>query len=61
MLLITLSRVEVTEEHIRHIMLYEYQQGKTATTAVKKVEEVYGDGVLNVREVSKMVLQISTR
>ena len=50
MLLITLTRIKVTEEHIRHIMLYEYQQGKTATTTVKKIEEVYGNGVLNVQK-----------
>ena len=39
--------MEVTEEHIRHIMLYKYQQGKMATTAVKKIEKVYGDGVFS--------------
>ena len=37
--------MEVTEEHIRHIMLCKYQQGKMATTAVKKIKEVYGNGV----------------
>ena len=42
--------MKVTEEHIRHIMLFEYQQGKTATTAVQKIEEVYGVGVLSVRK-----------
>ena len=42
--------MEVTEQHILYIMLYEYQQGKTATTTVKKIEEVYGDGVLSVRK-----------
>ena len=31
-------------------MLYEYQQGKTAATTVKKIEEVYGDGVLSVQK-----------
>ena len=48
MLLITLSKMEVTEEHIRHITLYEYHQGKMVTTAVKKIEEVYNTGVLSV-------------
>ena len=48
MLLITLSKMEVTEEDIRHIMLYKYQQGKTGTTAVKKIEEVYDNGVFSV-------------
>ena len=47
MLLITLSKMEVTEELIGHIMLYKYQQGKTATTTVKKIK-VYSDGVLSV-------------
>ena len=31
--------MEVTEQHIRHIMLYEYQQSKTATTTVKKLKK----------------------
>ena len=48
MLLINLQ-MELTEQHIRPIILYEYQQGKTATTTVKKIE-VYGDGVLSVRK-----------
>ena len=40
--------MEITEEYIRHIMLCKYQQGKMATTVVKKIGEVYGDGVLSV-------------
>ena len=30
--------MEVSEQRIQHIALYKYQQGKTATTTVKKIE-----------------------
>ena len=42
--------MEVTEQHIRPIVLYEYQKGKTATTKLKKIEKVYGNGVLSIRK-----------
>ena len=42
--------MEVTEWYIKHIMLYKYQRGKTATTAIKKIKEVYADGVLSVQK-----------
>ena len=46
--------MEVTEQHIPHTMLYEYQQDKTATNTAKKIEEVYDVGVLSVRKCGAM-------
>src|SRR5882724_7068637 len=37
------------EQHIRHIMLYEYQRGNSATLATKNINEVY-ENALDVRK-----------
>ena len=44
------GKVEVDEEHLRHIMFFEYYQKKNATEATKFICEIYGEGVLDVRK-----------
>lgn len=42
--------IEITEEHIRHIMLYEFNKGNNASAAVKNIEDVYGKNFLKIRK-----------
>ena len=46
----TNPKMEVSEEHIRHIMLYEFKKGNNATAATKNIRDVYGEEALNTRK-----------
>lgn len=38
-----------TKEHVRHVLLYEFQKGNTAACAAKSVQNTYGKHVVNER------------
>ncbi|GFU68835.1 histone-lysine N-methyltransferase SETMAR [Trichonephila clavipes] len=38
------------KQHFRHILLFYYRKGKNAVQARKKLTDVYGEGVLTVRQ-----------
>lgn len=38
------------KEHFRHILLFYYRKGKNAVQARKKLCEIYGEGILTVRQ-----------
>ena len=40
----------VLEDHIRHVMLYEFHQGHSASAAARNVNGVYGQGAVDVRK-----------
>ncbi|GFW92443.1 histone-lysine N-methyltransferase SETMAR [Trichonephila clavipes] len=42
--------MESDKQHIRHIVLFYYRKGKNAVQARKKLTNVYGEGVLTVRQ-----------
>ena len=49
----TKDKMEVSEEHIRHIMLYEFKKGNNATAATaatKNIRDLYGEEALNTRK-----------
>lgn len=41
--------MEVSKEHLRHIMLYEYKKGNSAAEATRNIHSVYGKECLNER------------
>ena len=45
--------MEEKKQHFRHIMLYYFQKGKTATEMQKKICAVYGEGVVTDRTCQK--------
>lgn len=42
--------MERDKQHFRHILLFYYRKGKNAVQARKKLTDVYGEGVLTVRQ-----------
>ncbi|GFT01945.1 histone-lysine N-methyltransferase SETMAR [Trichonephila clavipes] len=42
--------MESDKQHFRHILLFYYRKGKNAVQARKKLTNVYGEGVLTVRQ-----------
>ncbi|GFU48028.1 histone-lysine N-methyltransferase SETMAR [Trichonephila clavipes] len=42
--------MESDKHHFRHILLFYYRKGKNAVQARKKLTDVYGEGVLAVRQ-----------
>ncbi|GFT64402.1 HTH_48 domain-containing protein [Trichonephila clavipes] len=42
--------MERYKQHFRHILLFYYRKGKNAVQARKKLTDVYGEGVLTVRQ-----------
>ncbi|GFU92966.1 histone-lysine N-methyltransferase SETMAR [Trichonephila clavipes] len=42
--------MESDKQHFRHILLFYYRKGKNAVQARKKLTDVYGKGVLTVRQ-----------
>ncbi|GFW37562.1 histone-lysine N-methyltransferase SETMAR [Trichonephila clavipes] len=42
--------MESDKQHFRHILLFYYRKGKIAVQARKKLTDVYGEGVLTVRQ-----------
>ncbi|GFU80571.1 histone-lysine N-methyltransferase SETMAR [Trichonephila clavipes] len=42
--------MESDKQHFRHILLFYYRKGKNAVQARKKLTDVYGEGVLTVRQ-----------
>lgn len=45
-----LLNMESDKQHLRHILLFYYRKGKNAVQARKKLTDVYGEGVLTVRQ-----------
>ena len=43
------SKAKIPKEHLRHIMLYEFNRGLRAADTAKKIQETYGDDVINER------------
>ena len=42
--------MESDKQHFRHILLFYYRKGKNAVQVRKKLTDVYGEGVLSVRQ-----------
>ncbi|GFX11103.1 HTH_48 domain-containing protein [Trichonephila clavipes] len=42
--------MEGDKQHFRHILLFYYRKGKNAVQARRKLIDVYGEGVLTVRQ-----------
>ncbi|XP_039762017.1 histone-lysine N-methyltransferase SETMAR-like [Pararge aegeria] len=42
--------MESNKQHFRHILLFNFRKGKNAVQARKKLTDVYGEGVLTVRQ-----------
>ena len=40
----------VSEDHIRHVMLYEFHQGHSASGAARNINGMYGQGAVDVRK-----------
>jgi len=40
--------MEVTKEHIRHILLYEFNKGNNATESARNIKAVYGDRTISI-------------
>ncbi|GFV46797.1 histone-lysine N-methyltransferase SETMAR [Trichonephila clavipes] len=45
-----LLNMESDKQHFRHILLFYYRKGKNAVQVSKKVTDVYGEGMLTVRQ-----------
>ncbi|GFV79187.1 histone-lysine N-methyltransferase SETMAR [Trichonephila clavipes] len=48
-----LLNMESDKHHFRHILLFYYRKGKNAVQARKKLTDVYGEGLLTVRQCQK--------
>ncbi|VUZ43939.1 unnamed protein product, partial [Hymenolepis diminuta] len=44
------------KEHIRHILLFEFHQGNTASSAVKTLKDTCGNDVVNEKTCRKPVV-----
>jgi len=42
--------MEVTKEHIRHILLYEFNKGNNATESARNIKAVYGNRTISVSQ-----------
>jgi len=42
--------MEVTKEHIQHILLYEFNKGNNATESARNIKAVYGDRTISVNQ-----------
>jgi len=42
--------MKVTKEHIRHILLYEFNKGNNAMESARNIKAVYGDWTINVSQ-----------
>ncbi|GAB0097856.1 HTH_48 domain-containing protein [Sergentomyia squamirostris] len=40
--------MEVTEIHLRHVMLYQYESGVSAEEATKEICDTYGEDILKL-------------
>ena len=38
-----------SKEHLRHVLLYEFQKGSTASLAAKSLQNTYGNNVISVK------------
>uniref|UniRef100_V9IC99 Histone-lysine N-methyltransferase SETMAR n=1 Tax=Apis cerana TaxID=7461 RepID=V9IC99_APICE len=45
-----ITKMQDQKEHFRHILLFYYRKGKNAVQARKKLCEIYGEGILTVRQ-----------
>ena len=38
-----------SKEHLRHVLLHEFQKGGTVSSAAKSLQNTYGNNVINVK------------
>ncbi|GFW26470.1 histone-lysine N-methyltransferase SETMAR [Trichonephila clavipes] len=53
--------MESDKQHFRHILLFYYRKGKNAVQARKKLTDVYGEGVLTVRQCQNRFTKFRSR
>lgn len=54
-------KMDVSEEHLRHIMLYEFKRGNTAVMATKSICSIYDHGILNIRKCQRWLKKFKNR
>jgi len=52
--------MEVTKEHIRHILLYEFNKGNNTTENARNIKVVYEDQTINVSECQRWFQKFRT-
>ncbi|XP_076328769.1 histone-lysine N-methyltransferase SETMAR-like [Tachypleus tridentatus] len=53
--------MEVSEEHIRHIIFYKPRKGKHATEAIQSILKIYGSDILKVMKCQRWFNKFKTR
>ncbi|XP_036359491.1 histone-lysine N-methyltransferase SETMAR-like [Octopus sinensis] len=54
------SIMEVTKKHIRHILLYEFNNGHNATETARNINAIYGDRTLSVSQCQRWFQRFRT-